>query len=130
MTGPRDGYDDAVAAIRGHAGDLGTTLAIWSARNGTKPDTHARRAASGAVDAIDAALAGLHAIRARLTTEIRASDDATAIRADKLLAGRADAAMTPSSDQASPGPAGLGKPKGRARCERPGPAKGNADEQE
>ncbi len=87
MNEPQDeGYDEAVIAIRGHVGDLGTALAIWQARDDTKPDAHARCAASRAVDSIDAALAGLHAIRARLITEIRASDDATAARVDELLA--------------------------------------------
>jgi hypothetical protein len=36
-------------------------------------------------DAIDATLSALHAIRARLTGEIRASDDARAARADALM---------------------------------------------
>jgi hypothetical protein len=86
-------------------------LAIWQARDDSRPDAHARRCGSDAVDAIDAALAGLHAIRARLITEIRASDDATAARVDALLA-RTDDAMTSSRDQASPEPTGLGKTEG------------------
>jgi hypothetical protein len=56
-------------------------LAGWEARR--EPDAHARRCAS---DAIDAALRGLHAMRARLAGEIRQSDDASAARADVLLA--------------------------------------------
>ena len=39
-----------------------------------------------AVNAVDAMLQALHAIRARLISEIRASDDASAARADALLA--------------------------------------------
>jgi hypothetical protein len=90
MNGPRDrGYDDAVSAIRNHAEDLGAFLAIWQARDDTKPDAHARRAASGAVDAIDAAIRKLHKIRQKLVSEIRASADATAARVDALLAERA-----------------------------------------
>jgi hypothetical protein len=38
------------------------------------------------VDAIDAALRDLHRIRQQLISEIRDSDDATAARADALLA--------------------------------------------
>ena len=122
-------YDAPLSALRNHFENLAVALAIWQARDDGKPDAHARRAGSTAIDAVDAMLRELHAIRAHLITEVRASDDATAIRADALLA-RTDDATTLSSDQASPWPAGLGKPKGRARCERPGPAKGNADEQE
>ena len=40
------------------------------------------------MDAIDAMLAELHALRSRLTGEMRASDDATAARVDALLAAR------------------------------------------
>jgi hypothetical protein len=37
------------------------------------------------MDAIDAMLSELHALRSRLVSEIRASDDATATRVDALL---------------------------------------------
>jgi hypothetical protein len=99
-------------------------LAIWEARDDTKADAHARRTASGAVDAIDTMLRALHAIRGRLITEIRAGDDATAVRVDKLLAESTDA-MTTSSDQGSAGP---GKTVGTDRssgtgCEVPGQAR-------
>jgi hypothetical protein len=84
MTGPGDrGYDDALSSIRNRAEDLAVALAIWEATNDTRADAHARRAASGAIDAM---LRALHPIRERLITEIRASDDATAVRVDKLLA--------------------------------------------
>ena len=86
MTGPQDGYDDAVAAIRGHAGDLGTALALWSARDDARACPEARRAANDAMDAIDGALGELHALRRSLVSEIRASDAATAARVDALLA--------------------------------------------
>lgn len=75
--------DKACSAIRVHVEDLCTWLAIWDARH--EPDAHARRCASDAVDAIDAALAELHGIRATLIGETRASDDAAAERADALL---------------------------------------------
>ena len=65
--------------------DLGAWLAIWSARDDGRPDAHARRCANDAMDAIDAALRGLQEVRQRLIGEIRASDDASAARADELL---------------------------------------------
>ncbi len=80
-----DAYDPPLSALRGHVDDLGAWLAIWSARDDGRPDAHARRCANDAMDAIDAALRELHAVRQRLTDEIRASDDATAARADALL---------------------------------------------
>jgi hypothetical protein len=83
----------AVEAIRKQAGDLGTALATWEARSETKPDANARRAANDAMDLVDDCLAGLHALRQRLVSEIRASDDAHAARVDKVLAeGRAGSA--------------------------------------
>ena len=86
MTGRRsDPWDAALSAIRSSVDDLGAWLAIWSARR--EPDAHARRCASGAVDAIDAALLELHRIRGQLIGEIRQADDASAARVDALLAG-------------------------------------------
>jgi hypothetical protein len=76
-------YDAWLSALRDQADNLGVWLAIWDNRN--EPDAHARRHASDAVDAIDAMLRDLHAVRARLVGEIRASDDATAARTDALL---------------------------------------------
>lgn len=82
MTGSGDrGYDDALSSIRNGAEDLAVALAIWEARDDTSADARARHAASGAVDAIDAMLRALHAIRGHLIAEIRASDDATEPRA-------------------------------------------------
>ncbi len=83
-----DAYDGPLSAIRNHAEDLGAWLAIWSARDDGKPDAHARRCASDAVDAIDVALRELHQVRQRLIGEIRASDDASAARVDRLLRHR------------------------------------------
>ncbi len=83
---PQDGYDAPLSALRNHVEDLAADLAIWQARDDGKPDAHARRAANDAVDAIDAAIKELHQIRARLITEVRVSDDATAARVDAMLA--------------------------------------------
>lgn len=74
----------------GHIGVLGVALAQWASRADPRPDAHARRAANTAMDAIDAALAELHELRARLVAEIRISDDASAARADELLARHRD----------------------------------------
>jgi len=82
VTAP-DSYDAPLSALRNGVDDLGVWLAIWEARQ--EPDAHARRCASDAVSAIDAMLADLYQIRARLAGEIRASDDASAARADQLL---------------------------------------------
>jgi hypothetical protein len=78
-----DAYDKALSALRNHVDDLGVWLGIWTHR--AEPDGHARGCASDAIDAIDVALCELHQIRARLVSEIRASDDATAARVDELL---------------------------------------------
>ena len=85
---PRDPWDAALSAVRSSADDLGAWLAIWSARR--EPDAHARRCASDAVDAIDAALIELHGIRAELVGQIRLADDQAAARVDALLARTRD----------------------------------------
>jgi hypothetical protein len=119
MNGPQDGgYDDALTALRNHVEDLAVALAIWEARQEDAPDPHARRCASDAVGAIDASIGELHAIRARLITEVRASDDATAMRADALLAG-----MRGSNDSLCPsGPGDTRGQRGNA-----GPDERNTD---
>ena len=65
---------------------LARALALWESRDDTRPQPEVRRAANDAMDTIDAMLSALHALRSRLVSEIRASDDATAARADRLLA--------------------------------------------
>jgi hypothetical protein len=75
-----------LSALRDAVEDLAAVLAIWEARK--EPDARARQSASDAVDAIDAALGTLYGVRAQLTAEIRQADDATAARADELLARR------------------------------------------
>jgi hypothetical protein len=44
-----DAYDAPLTALRGSVEDAAVALAIWCHRK--EPDAHARRAASGAVDA-------------------------------------------------------------------------------
>ncbi len=58
----------------------------WTARDDTKPDPAARRAANTAIDKIDGMLRELHALRSRLVAEMRGFDDATMARVDALLA--------------------------------------------
>ena len=107
----QDGYDSALSALRNNVEVLAISLAIWGARDDTRPDAHARRAANDAMNAVDAMLQALHALRQSLVSDIRNSDDRSAERADKLLA-RTDDAMTSSRDQAFPEPAGPGETEG------------------
>ena len=86
MTG--DAWDAPLSAVRNHVEDLGAWLAVWSRREEGKPDAHARRCASDAVDAIDGALAGLHRIRASLIGDLRQADATAAARVDAMLARR------------------------------------------
>ena len=79
-----DPYDGDLSTVQNAADFLGVGLAIWSYRR--EPDAHARRAAADTIGEIDAALAALHRIRATLIGQIREADDASAARADALLA--------------------------------------------
>jgi hypothetical protein len=72
-------------------GVLSIALGQWETRDDSKPQPEVRRAANTAMDAIDVMLATLHAMRARLVGEIRASDDASAARVDAMLSGNAQA---------------------------------------
>jgi hypothetical protein len=85
---PVSAYDTELSQLRNNVENLATWLAIWEARK--EPDAFARRCVSDAVDAIDAALRDLYQVRGRLTSEIRQADNATAARADTLLARRED----------------------------------------
>jgi hypothetical protein len=76
-------YGGPLSALRSNVDDLATLIDIWEARR--EPDAQARRAASDAVDAVDAAIRELHQIRQQLISETRAADDAAAARADDLL---------------------------------------------
>ena len=73
--------------VYAHLGRLVAALAQWNDRDDTRSQPEVRRAANAAMDTIDALLRELHELRVRLIGEIRASDDATAARADRLLAG-------------------------------------------
>jgi hypothetical protein len=88
VSAPVSPYDQPLSAIREHVENLAIWLAVWEHRK--EPDAFARRCASDAVDAIDAMLRDLYLVRGRLTAEIRQADDATAARADTLLARRED----------------------------------------
>ena len=63
-----------MTVIKEHVEDIAADLDVWVDSEG--PDARARRYASAALDAIDATISELHAIRARLMTEVRAADDA------------------------------------------------------
>jgi len=76
-------YDAPLTAVRDNVENLAVALAIWEYRR--EPDAHARRCANDVMDAVDAAVRELHQVRQRLIGEIRASDDAAAARADRLL---------------------------------------------
>lgn len=81
---------DFTGRLDEHNGVLGVALAQWMARDDTGAEPEVRRAANTAMDAIDAMLAELHQLRARLVSEIRDSDDATAVRVDELLHSRTE----------------------------------------
>ena len=76
-------YTGHLAAIGYRTDNLAVLLACWARRN--EPDATARRCAGDAVGAIDATIAELHMMRARLIGEMRLSDDQADIRADALL---------------------------------------------
>lgn len=85
---PGDAYAGESAAIRDAAENLGVYLAIWAMRDNGKTNAMARQAANDAMDAIDAALRELHALRQRLVSDIRRYDDTADARLDALLARR------------------------------------------
>ena len=80
-------------SLKESAGALATALGEWATRDDTRPQPEVREAANTAIDAIDAMLRELYLMRGRLTGEIRAADDATAARADALLARARPAAQ-------------------------------------
>ena len=81
-----DAHWDVRSRLQDPVDMLALALGQW--QDG-RPPPFARRAASTAVGQIDHMLAELHQMRARLISEIRASDDAHAARVDAMLAGRA-----------------------------------------
>ncbi len=74
------------AALRENVGTLAVALARWAYRDDSTAQPGVRQAANTAIEALDAALAEAHRIRARLVDQIRRSDDATQRRVDQLLA--------------------------------------------
>jgi hypothetical protein len=78
-------YDSVLSVLRGHLGELETALALWLTRDETKAQPGVRRAANDAIDAVDGALRELHGLRSRLVAEIRAADDTSMARTEKLL---------------------------------------------
>ena len=65
---------DPVTSLRDRTGVLGVALAQWADANAAQDKAAARRAASAAVDAIDALLRDLYLLRGRLVQEIRQAD--------------------------------------------------------
>jgi hypothetical protein len=76
---------DFTSRLDEHNGVLGIALAQWMARDDTKAQPAIRQAANTAMDQVDAMLSELHALRARLVSEIRDSDDASDARVGALL---------------------------------------------
>jgi hypothetical protein len=81
-----DTIPDFIHRIDGHTDVLDRALVLWADRDDSKAQPEVRQAANTAMDTIDRMLGTLHAMRSRLVTEIRASDDATAVRVDAMLA--------------------------------------------
>jgi hypothetical protein len=93
------------ARISELAAQLTAHLAAWHAHQ-PGPGAPARSAANEAIGDIDAMLRALHVIRARLTGEIRDSDDTTDARVDAMLAAaRPLAAVTADDPRAADDPA-------------------------
>ena len=110
---PQDGYDAPLSALRNHVEDLAVALAIWEARREAAADSHARRAGSTAIDAVDASIGELYKIRQQLISEVQQADRANAARVDALLARTADAMSTQTQGrpvQETEGPGGEARP--------------------
>jgi hypothetical protein len=67
---------DPMTSLRDRTSVLGVALVQWADRGTARDKAAARRAGSTAVDAIDALLRDLYALRGRLVREIRQADDA------------------------------------------------------
>ena len=78
----------SAARLENLSAALSESLAVWAARDDTRAQPAVRRAASDAMDAIDAMVAELYRLRQELAGEIRVSDDAAAARADALTEHR------------------------------------------
>jgi hypothetical protein len=82
---------DVHAKLEDPAGALSAALGQWEDRDDGKAQPAVRRAANEAMDTIDAMVAELYAMRSRLVTEIRASDDIHGARIDVMLSRSATA---------------------------------------
>ncbi len=67
---------DPMTSLRERTSVLGVALVQWADRGTARDEAAARRAGSTAVDAIDALLRDLCALRGCLAREIREADDA------------------------------------------------------
>lgn len=67
---------DAAVQLNEHVGMFGVCAAQWVDRENSTDQAAARRAASKAVDALDAALGEVYRARAELVAQVRAHDDA------------------------------------------------------
>ena len=65
---------DPVTSLRDRTGVLGVALTQWADADAAQDKAAARRAASAAVDAIDALLRDLYLLRGHLVQEIRQAD--------------------------------------------------------
>ncbi len=78
-------FGDFTGRLGEHNGALSVALARWMGRDDSKSQPEIRQAGGTAMEAVDAMLAELQALRARLVSEIRTSDAAADARADALL---------------------------------------------
>jgi len=67
---------DPITSLRDHTGVLSVALAQWADGDVAQDKAAARRAASAAVDAIDALLRDLYLLRGRLVQESRQANGA------------------------------------------------------
>jgi hypothetical protein len=65
---------DPMTSLRDRTGVLGAALTQWAERDTAQDTAAARRAASAAVDAVDALLRDLYLLRGRLVQEVRQAD--------------------------------------------------------
>jgi hypothetical protein len=82
---PSADHSPTIRALDAQLGVLGVAVAQWAVRDDSNAQPEIRQAANVAVATVDDMLATLHRLRARLVTEIRTSDNASAARADALL---------------------------------------------
>ncbi|PSK90586.1 hypothetical protein CLV30_13811 [Haloactinopolyspora alba] len=90
-TNPDGAVGEAQDELEDHIHELDAMLAVWSHRDSHRGRTatwdrpHPRRAASLAIDEIDASIRTLHTMRAALIAQAREYDDETNRRVDLRL---------------------------------------------